>query len=298
MKSIALFSVKGGVGKSTLAVNLAHAAATQGGRRTLLWDLDAQGAATWLLQRESPPKLRARDAFAEQDTPGGLILHTDFPNLHILPADRSLRRLEGDLARDDRAKIIRRKLKAFTDGYDRILIDCPPGLSELADRVFRAADLLVMPALPSPLSGRATEQLREELLRNHKGTPPILPVWNMADLRRRLHRETVATRPDWPLIPYSAAVEQMSVHRAGPVGRALHRAAAWGRRCAVKPPGQRVAGAGDPSDHALRGLSCAAARPRPRPTALRTPGPARLPAGRRQSEPGAPTSAPLPPNRE
>jgi len=214
MKSIALFSVKGGVGKSTLAVNLAHAAATQGGRRTLLWDLDAQGAATWLLQRESPPKLRARDAFAEQDAPAGLILHTDFPNLHILPADRSLRRLEGDLARDDRAKIIRRKLKAFTDGYDRILIDCPPGLSELADRVFRAADLLVMPALPSPLSGRATEQLREELLRNHKGTPPILPVWNMADLRRRLHRETVATRPDWSLIPYSAAVEQMSVHRA------------------------------------------------------------------------------------
>jgi cellulose biosynthesis protein BcsQ len=212
MKSVALFAVKGGVGKSTLAVNLAHAAATQGGRRTLLWDLDAQSAATFLLQREAPPKNRARDAFAE-DALDELIVHTDYPNLHILPADRSLRRLEGDLARDDRAKAIRRKLRDFTESYDRILIDCPPGLSELADRVFRAADLLVMPAVPSPLSGRATAQLQEELQRNHKGKPPVLPVWNMADLRRRLHRETVA-QTDWPVIPYSAAIEQMSVHRA------------------------------------------------------------------------------------
>lgn len=212
MKSVAFFSIKGGVGKSTLAVNLANAAATHGGRRTLLWDLDTQGAATWLLQREQAPGARARDAFAD-DTLEGLILHTDFPNLHILPADRSLRRLEGDLAREDRAKAIRRKLKSFAEGYDRILIDCPPGLSELADRVFRAADLIVMPAIPTPLSGRATEQLREELQRSHKGEPPILPVWSMADLRRRLHRETVATG-DWPVIPYSSAVEQMAVHRA------------------------------------------------------------------------------------
>lgn len=212
MKSIALFSIKGGVGKSTLAVNLAHAAAVQGGRRTLLWDLDSQGAATWLLQREQPAGSRARDAFAD-DRLEGLILHTEFPNLHILPADRSLRRLEGDLAQDDKAKVIRRKLKAFTEGYDRILIDCPPGLSELADRVFRAADLLVMPAIPAPLSARAADQLRDELQRGHKGGPPLLPVWNMADLRRRLHRETVAGA-EWPLIPYSAAIEQMSVHRA------------------------------------------------------------------------------------
>jgi cellulose biosynthesis protein BcsQ len=227
MKSVALFSIKGGVGKSTLAVNLAHAAATQGGRRTLLWDLDAQGAATWLLQREQPAGTRAREAFAE-DSLDGLILHTDFPNLHILPADRSLRRLEGDLAREDRAKVIRRRLKGFAESYDRILIDCPPGLSELADRVFRSADLLVVPALPSPLSGRAMAQLREELLLNHKGRPPILPVWAMADLRRRLHRETVAAT-DWPVIPYASVVEQMAVHRApvaqfqpaGPLARAF-----------------------------------------------------------------------------
>jgi chromosome partitioning protein len=214
MKCVAIFSIKGGVGKSTLAVNVAHAAATQGGRRTLLWDLDSQGAATYLLQREPAPGAKARAALAGDAPLDGLILHTDFPNLHILPADRSLRRLEGDLARDDKAKVVRRKLKAFTQSYDRILIDCPPGLSELADRVFRAADLLVVPAIPSPLSGRAAGQLAAELQRSHQGGPPVMPVWSMADLRRRLHRETVATQPDWPIIPYAAAIEQMAVHRA------------------------------------------------------------------------------------
>lgn len=219
MKSVAIFSIKGGVGKSALAVNLAHAAATQGGRRTLLWDLDSQGAATYLFQREQPPGPTQRSASARAALAGDapldtLILHTNFPNLHILPADRSLRWLEGDLARADKAKVVRRRLKAFAECYDRILIDCPPGLSELADRIFRAADLLVVPTIPSPLSGRAIEQLTRDLQQSHDGGPPVLAVWSMADLRRRLHRDTVATRPDWPLIPYAASVEQMAVHQA------------------------------------------------------------------------------------
>lgn len=214
MKSIAVFSIKGGVGKSATAVNLAHAAATTGGRRTLLWDLDSQGAATWLLQREPKPGQKARAALGGEEALPDLVLHTDFPNLDILPADRSLRRLEGDLAQSDKAKQLKKQLKTFTESYDRILIDCPPGLSELADRIFRAADLIVLPIIPSPLSERAATQLRQELERGGTTRPAVLPVWSMVDARRKLHRETVATHPDWPSIPYSTAVEQMAVHRA------------------------------------------------------------------------------------
>ena len=157
MKAVAVFSIKGGVGKSATAVNLAHAAATTGGRRTLLWDLDSQGAATWLLQREPASGRKARAALAGDEALSGLVVRTEFPNLHILPADRSLRRLEGDLARSDKEKQLRKQLKAFTESYDRILIDCPPGLSELAVRIFRAVDLIVLPVIPSPLSERATD---------------------------------------------------------------------------------------------------------------------------------------------
>lgn len=214
MKSIAVFSIKGGVGKSATAVNLAHAAATTGGRRTLLWDLDSQGAATFLLKLSPRSGVKARAAVSGDVPIADLVMETEFPNLHVLPADRSLRRLEGDLAQNDRQKQLRRHLKALAADYDRILIDCPPGLSELSDRLFRAVDLIVMPTIPSPLSERAAEQLRAELLKSHGGKPPLLPVWSMADGRRKLHRESIAFHPDWPVIPYAAAIEAMSVHQA------------------------------------------------------------------------------------
>jgi len=214
VKAVAVFAAKGGVGKTTIAVHLAHAAATLGGRRTLLWDLDPQGAATWLLAARPQSGLKARRALAGDAPLAALVRETDVPNLAVLPADRSLRRAEGDLARDDRQRRLRRLLRGVADGYDRVIIDLPPGLSELSDRVLRAVDLVVVPTLPSPLSGRADEQLAEELRRHHRSPPPLLPVWTMVDRRRALHRAAVEAAPDRPLIPYSASVEGMAVRRA------------------------------------------------------------------------------------
>jgi cellulose biosynthesis protein BcsQ len=214
VKSVAVFSIKGGVGKSTAAVNLAHAAATSGGRRTLLWDLDSQGAATYLLKLAPRSGAKARAAVSGDVELSDLVLESEFPNLHVLPADRSLRRLEGDLAQSEKLKLLKKHLKTLSGDYDRVIIDCPPGLSELADRLFRAVDLIVLPVIPSPLSDRALEQLRAELQKSHEGRPPLLPLWSMADLRRKLHRETIATHPDWAMIPYAAAIESMAVHQS------------------------------------------------------------------------------------
>ena len=213
MKAIAVFSIKGGVGKSATAVNLAHAASTAGGRRTLLWDLDSQGAATYLLKLVPRSGRKARAALAGDTDLSDLILASDYPNLDVLPADRSLRRLEGDLAQSDKLKLLKKHLKALSQDYDRVILDCPPGLSELADRLFRAVDLVVLPIIPSPLSERAAEQLRAELQKTHAGRPPILPLWSMADRRKKLHRETMDAHPDWPVIPYAAAIEGMAVHQ-------------------------------------------------------------------------------------
>jgi cellulose biosynthesis protein BcsQ len=197
MRCIALVSVKGGVGKTALAVNMAHAAATLSGRRTLLWDLDAQGAASWLLKVEPRAGAKARKGLAEADL-ADLVQPTAFPNLDVLAADRSLRRLEADLA---------------ADCYDRIILDCPPGLTELADQLFRAADLVVVPLIPSPLSTRALAQLSEHLATEMKSPPPVMPVFSMADRRKGLHREAMAAHPEWPVIPYAAAVEAMTATR-------------------------------------------------------------------------------------
>lgn len=233
MRSLAVFSVKGGVGKSALSVNLAHAAATLSSRRTLLWDLDAQGASTYTLRLNARPNVSARKGFAagELDT---LIQASDFARLDVLPADKSLRHLEKQLVEDDKAKQLRKRIRAFDRDYDRIILDCPPGLTELAEQVFRAVDLLVVPLLPSPLSERAFTQLQEHLARHHKGNAPaLLPVFTMVDRRKALHRDTIAAHPERPCIPYAATVEAMATTQlpvlakspGSPAGKAL--AALW-----------------------------------------------------------------------
>ena len=214
MKSVAVFSVKGGVGKTALAVNLAHAAATQSARRTLLWDLDAQGAATYVLKLAPKGGASARKLFGGDAELGLAIQPSAWPGLDLLAADKSLRNLEGQLAADDKGKRLRKLLKDLGGDYDRIVLDCPPGLGALAEQLFRAVDLLVVPMLPSPLSVRATDQLTEHLVRHHDGLPPMVPVFSMVDMRRALHRNLVAASPDQLAIPYASAVEAMAVHRS------------------------------------------------------------------------------------
>ena len=227
MRSLAVFSVKGGVGKTALAVNLAYASATLSKRRTLLWDLDAQGAATWTLRLAATGRASARKGIAAGELLP-LVQATEFPGLDVLAADKSLRNLEKQLADDDRAKRLKKLLKGLEGAYDRIVLDCPPGLTELAEQVFRAVDLLVVPMLPSPLSGRAFDQLTEHL--GHMKDPPaLLPVFTMVDRRKSLHRSTIAAVPDYPTIPYAAAIEEMATSRlpviakspSSPAARAL-----------------------------------------------------------------------------
>ncbi len=228
MKVVALFSAKGGVGKSTLAASLAHAAAAQSGRRTLLWDLDPQGASGWLLGVEPRAGAKARKGLAAAEL-ADLIQPSAWPNLDVLAADRSLRRLEADLASEDSEKRLKKALKPLESRYDRVILDCPPGLTELADQMFRAADLVVVPAIPSPLSGRALAQLQAHLAAEMKSPPPLLPVFSMVDRRKALHNQALAANPDWPVIPYASAVEAMAASRrpvaTGPASRSI--AALW-----------------------------------------------------------------------
>jgi chromosome partitioning protein len=81
----------------------------------------------------------------------------------------------------------------------------------------RAADLILVPVIPSPLSRRAFDDVVTHLDREHKGHAPVLPVFSMVDRRRALHKAALVADPKWPTIPMASAVEQMAVRRA-PVG--------------------------------------------------------------------------------
>jgi cellulose biosynthesis protein BcsQ len=213
MASIAVYSVKGGVGKTTLAVNLAWCSASISRRKTLLWDLDPANGSGFLLGIDPKKKRSADSVFAEGTDPLRLVQPTAYSNLDLLPADESIRTLGRQLDRLGKKKRLAKLVEGLGKQYDRIIFDCPPVLNEVSAQVMRAADLVIVPLPPSPLSARAFEVVVEEVRGSGKGHPPILPVLSMVDMRRTLHREAREANPKWPAIPLASAVEQCAVER-------------------------------------------------------------------------------------
>ena len=224
MKTVAVASIKGGVGKTSAAVNLAHACASEGGR-ALVWDLDPQGAATWSLGvgRRVPGGGRTlvrRGADVE-----AAVCTTSIPGLDVLPADFSLRHLDLELADAGHPKRRLRKLIGSFDGaYDTVFIDCPPGITLAIETALHASDTVVVPVVPASLPMRTLGQLRsfvvaEKQLRRLR----VLPFLSMIDRRRRTHRQLVdalATDRSGLLrtpVPLSVDVEAMGARRQ-PVG--------------------------------------------------------------------------------
>jgi chromosome partitioning protein len=212
-KIVAVYSMKGGVGKTTIAANLAYASATNASLKTLLWDIDAQGAASFLLGQESPDG-KAKRLFSREVEPSALITPTRWSGLDLLAADISLRHLDQTLSEADKPRRLRKLIQKLSPFYDRILLDCPPGLGEISDQMFRAVDLIVVPVPPSPLAMRSLTLIEEHLERHHTRKPQLFPVLSMLDRRKTMHRAFVAAHPDWPIIPQASMVERMTLERA------------------------------------------------------------------------------------
>lgn len=209
-RSVAIYSLKGGVGKTTLAVNLAWAAAALSARRTLIWDLDAQSAATFLLNGGGGGGTEAQAVFSRDIAPSRLIRPTATEGLDLLPADTSLRGLDRFFFGLGKKRRLEKLIGGLAKDYDRILLDCPPGLAETSEQVLRAADIVIVPVIPSPLSRRALDEVVEFLDRNQIRRGAMLPVYNMVDRRRSMHRAALADNPDWPVVPMASAIEAMS----------------------------------------------------------------------------------------
>lgn len=196
-----------------MAVNVAAELALSQGWRTLLWDLDPQSAASFVLGRDDGAKAKAQAMFARELSPEKLIRQTPVPGLDLLPADHSLRGLDGLLLAIGKKRRLAKLIETLASRYDRIILDCPPGLTETSEQVVRAADAIVVPLIPSALSRRALDEVVTHLKERHKGHAPLLPVFSMEDRRRNLHKAAIIDSPDWPRIPMASVVEQMAERR-------------------------------------------------------------------------------------
>ena len=218
MTVVAAYNLKGGVGKTSVSVNLAWLAA-EGGARVLLWDLDPQGAATYLLRIKPKVKGGGRRLVHGKSDPAALLKGTDHERLDLLPADFSYRNM--DLALDATKRPTRRLarvLAPLAGDYDYVFLDCPPAISLASESVFGASDVLLVPLVPSPLALRTYEQLRGFVADNVREPPRILGFFSMTDGRRRLHQEVIEglAAADGFLrtaIPCASDVERMAVER-------------------------------------------------------------------------------------
>jgi cellulose biosynthesis protein BcsQ len=223
--TIAVWTIKGGVGKTAAAVNLAHAAAMRG-TRTLLWDLDPQGATSFYLR--IPPHLPkgVRSVIDPSIDLLALIRPSEFDNLFLLPADFSYRHLdlELDAGKKPRKRLLR-MLDPLADDFDLVLIDCPPSVSLVSEAVLRASEAVLVPVIPTTLSMRTLDQVRDFAHSTGKHEPLLLPFLSMVDRRKRMHLDTcdLCLADDGFLrttIPSASVVERMGLSRA-PVAATL-----------------------------------------------------------------------------
>ncbi|HEX2578587.1 MAG TPA: ParA family protein [Aquihabitans sp.] len=194
MRVVAVTGLKGGVGKTSTAVNLAALAAAEG-HRTLLWDLDPQGAATFCLALK--PKLRGGASRLIRGGRGGLqgvARASTIERLDVVPADSSVREIDQVLSVSGKpAKPIRRLLAGTKDHADVVILDCPPGLSAVVEAVASVADVLLVPVVPEPLPFRALARFSEFLADTRTASPKIVaPFISMIDRRKPLHRRVEA----------------------------------------------------------------------------------------------------------
>lgn len=219
MVTIALYNLKGGVGKTAAAINLAFLSAKQG-YKTLVWDLDPQGSSSFYLGASATVKNEAKKILSGEMDLASAIQTSAYENLDIIPADLSARHADILLNEMKQSKKkIASILSTVKKDYDIVFLDCPPGISVLHDAVFAGVDWVLMPNIPTTLSIRSFESVLQYFKENDLVTDKLKCFFSMVDHRKNLHHEIINEFYKDKLffksyIPYLSDVEKMGTHES------------------------------------------------------------------------------------
>ena len=219
MKTLAVYNMKGGVGKTASAVNFAHLAA-QEDVQTLLIDLDPQGSASFYFKIQPSKKFNTKGFLKGGRKIDKNIKGTDFESLDLLPADISYRNLDISLYQKKRPqKKLKRILKPLKKEYDLVILDCPPNITLLSENIFFAADHIIVPTIPTTLSIVSLYKLQKFFVENSFEKNKLTPFFSMVEKRKTIHRQIIQNAEKENIsrfkthIPYSVDIEKMGVHR-------------------------------------------------------------------------------------
>ncbi|MFI5323206.1 MAG: ParA family protein [Thermodesulfobacteriota bacterium] len=219
MVTVALYSMKGGVGKTAAAVNLAYLASAYG-FRTLLCDLDPQGAASFYFRIKASRNFNSSKFIKGGRNIDENIKGTDYPNLDLLPSNLSFRNL--DLTLDEIKKSKSRLRAVFHEieyEYDYLFLDCPPGISLVSENVFVAAEYILVPLTPTTLSVMTYEKLLKFFRKKEYDTRKLFAFFSMVESKKSLHTEMMEKIESGgqnilrSRIPYRSDIERMGVYR-------------------------------------------------------------------------------------
>ena len=174
---IAIANQKGGVGKTTTAINLAAALATHE-MYTLVIDCDPQGNTTSGLGfQKDPARPSLYSALVLTSPLDDLILAGPIERLHLIPSDKSLVGANVELvARDDREQILRQKLEPLRERFKYIVLDCPPALDLLTLNALVAADAVLVPIQCEYFALEGVSELLDTLIRVRRAHNPKLAI--------------------------------------------------------------------------------------------------------------------------
>ncbi|HRP69222.1 MAG TPA: AAA family ATPase [Turneriella sp.] len=212
---IAIANQKGGEGKTTTSINLAHGL-TLNGMRTLLVDMDPQGNSSGIFTDIDSLSTTVAELFTKKNTVKEIILPTKYKNLDILPAKISLAEVELSALNVDAPYVMRDALGSVKNEYDAMVIDCPPSLSIFTINALGAANYVVIPLQAEKFSIDGIKGLQGTIEGIKRRINPELKI--LGALITQLKSNTVLTKTILPVIQNYFPVFNTSISTGVAVG--------------------------------------------------------------------------------